>query len=63
MKLLIILGLLFSIAGTLLTGLIAPGGIPKPGEIIRAPNAKLSCLGWCFLMFGFILQLLYVICE
>ena len=58
MKCLMITGLVFSIFGTVITGFIAQGGVPKSGEIIKAPNRKLIFFGWSLLLLGFVAQLI-----
>ncbi len=58
MKWIIAAGLALSIIGTILTGFIATGGIPKKGDYIRAPKRIPMYLGWALILLGFVLQLL-----
>ena len=58
MNLCMIIGLVFSIIGTILTGFIASNGIPRKGEQIKAPKCKTSYVGRGLILLGFILQII-----
>lgn len=61
MKLLTVLGLLLSTIGSVMVGLIANRGIPKKGDIIKAPNVNISFWGWLLIIFGFLFQLISIL--
>lgn len=63
MKLVNIVGLTFSVIGSILVGLIAQEGIPKQGEMIKAPKFKLTKAGWILVILGFILSLIVAIAD
>ena len=54
MKCLMIVGLVLAIVGTILSGFIAPGGIPRSGDQIKAPNRQVAYCGWSLIMGGFV---------
>ena len=63
MKWIIAAGLLLSIIGTILTGFVATGGIPKKGDPITAPKKGTSYVGWALILLGFVLQLIGTVLQ
>lgn len=55
-KIVLLIGLILSIVGSILTGLIAKGGIPKRGDIIKADQMQCAAIGWIFMIAGFVMQ-------
>ena len=56
-------GLIFNMVGTFLVGFASQGGMPKKGELVKAPIRWVSYLGWGFVFVGFFLQLLGLILQ
>lgn len=57
-KIIGIIGAIISIIGTFIVTVIAVRGIPKEGDLIKAPSLKLTIVGWFFILFGFVFNLL-----
>ena len=57
MKWLNVIGLGLSFVGSIMTGLIAQRGIPKKGQLIKAPRLKVSVCGWILIALGFLVSL------
>ena len=62
MKFCMMAGLLCSIIGTALTGLLSQGGVSKKGDYIKAPNRNLAFIGWILILVGFIIQFIITLC-
>lgn len=58
LKYLGILGAFSSFVGTILVGFVAQGGIPRKGQMIKAPNYTNSVIGWGLIALGFLLALI-----
>lgn len=56
-----LIGLAMNFLGTLLQGIVANKGIPKAGEVIKAPNYTYSICGWCLLSIGFLISMIGVV--
>ena len=56
MKICMLIGLICSVIGSILTGFISQGGIPKRGETIKAPKRNVALAGWGLILIGFIIQ-------
>ena len=60
-KIVSVIGLIRKIIGTLLQGIVANRGIPREGEVIKAPNYKCSIWGWGLLCVGFLVSIVGIL--
>jgi len=44
--------------GTFFVGWLSASGIPKKGDFVKAPKAKIAKTGWFMIFLGFLLQLI-----
>lgn len=56
-KTLMMISSVVSMVGTFFAGYYGPRGIPKSGDIIRAPRPKATRFGWLCIFLGFLLNL------
>ena len=57
MRVLMAIGLILSIVGSIIVGF----NVPKPGDKIMAPNRKRQYTGWIIMILGFCAQLIATI--